>query len=177
MSDTARPSYSDLLKHPEWQRKRLEILDRAGFECEDCGDKTTTLHVHHGYYEKGLKPWEYPDESLHCLCAPCHEREQQKLARLHRLIGLMPGDLDILIGVVLARTVEDVSQWDVPFPVDSYEAAIGIGQVYHLNADAVISTVINGVTTVALLLSKSQDIALAREERYEALRLTQEEAR
>lgn len=54
-------SYYDLFKHPKWQKKRLKILELAGFECERCGAKNKTLHVHHKYYEKGLKPWEYPD--------------------------------------------------------------------------------------------------------------------
>ncbi|MCH8041761.1 MAG: hypothetical protein IH977_15675 [Nitrospinae bacterium] len=60
-----QPSYYDLLKHPKWQKKRLRIMERSGFECESCGDNESMLSVHHSYYEKGKKPWEYDDESLH----------------------------------------------------------------------------------------------------------------
>lgn len=35
------------------------------------------LHVHHTYYQKGKLPWEYPDSSLQCLCASCHEELHQ----------------------------------------------------------------------------------------------------
>jgi hypothetical protein len=34
--------YADLLKNPQWQKKRLEVLEASGWECEMCGDKTTT---------------------------------------------------------------------------------------------------------------------------------------
>lgn len=69
-------AYSDRLKDPRWQKKRLEILNRAGFMCENCGAKNKTLHVHHGYYERGLDPWEYADDTLWCLCEECHEKAE-----------------------------------------------------------------------------------------------------
>lgn len=33
----------------------------------------SNLHVHHTYYQEGLKAWEYPDNSLQTLCWECHE--------------------------------------------------------------------------------------------------------
>jgi len=45
--------YWQKLQDPRWQRKRLEILNRAEFCCESCGDTESQLQVHHGYYEKG----------------------------------------------------------------------------------------------------------------------------
>ena len=66
-------SYAEKLKDPRWQRKRLEILQRENFTCENCGDTESTLHVHNGYYEKGLEPWEYFHRTLHCLCEECHK--------------------------------------------------------------------------------------------------------
>jgi hypothetical protein len=70
-------TYSEKLKDPRWQRKRLEVLQAADFKCWDCGESTQTLHVHHCYYEKGLMPWEYPDEALKCLCEYCHAIRQE----------------------------------------------------------------------------------------------------
>ena len=62
--------YLDLLKDPRWQKKRLEILERDGWACKLCGDKESTLAVHHcGYHGK---PWESPDEELETLCEKCH---------------------------------------------------------------------------------------------------------
>lgn len=65
-------TYWEKLKDPRWQRKRLEVLNRAGFACENCYDTESTLHVHHGFYEKGHEPWDYPLETLWCLCEDCH---------------------------------------------------------------------------------------------------------
>ena len=66
-------TYSEKLKHPLWQKKRLEVLHRSSFTCGMCGSKEKTLHVHHGYYSRGAMPWEYPDDAYHCLCFDCHE--------------------------------------------------------------------------------------------------------
>lgn len=65
-------SYSELLKRPEWQKKRLEIMQRDGFRCRECGSTEKTLHVHHLIYEKGMKPWEYHDHCYITLCECCH---------------------------------------------------------------------------------------------------------
>lgn len=69
-----KKSYYEKLKDPQWQKKRLEIMERAGFECENCGEKTKTLNVHHLVYCKNVEPWGYPDKFLKCFCEDCHER-------------------------------------------------------------------------------------------------------
>jgi hypothetical protein len=66
--------YGELLIDPRWQKKRLVIFNRDGWKCRYCGDSTKTLHVHHEYYAKGKKPWEYPDNDLKTLCADCHSK-------------------------------------------------------------------------------------------------------
>lgn len=68
-------TYSELLRDPRWQRKRLEILGRDEFTCKRCGDSESTLNVHHCYYERDKTPWEYPAKSLVTLCESCHEHE------------------------------------------------------------------------------------------------------
>lgn len=65
-------SYSELLKHPKWQKKRLQILERDDFKCRICNDQETTLHVHHLKYIYNHKPWEYANEDLLTLCKDCH---------------------------------------------------------------------------------------------------------
>ena len=55
-------TYSDKLKSPKWQKKRLEILQRDNFTCFNCGDTERTLHVHHESYIKGKEPWDYTKE-------------------------------------------------------------------------------------------------------------------
>lgn len=71
----AKKKYSEKLKDPRWQKKRLKILERDDWKCQTCGDPKETLHVHHLYYEKDRDPWDYPDESLITLCADCHAEE------------------------------------------------------------------------------------------------------
>ncbi len=63
-------TYSEKLRDPRWQKKRLEILNRDGFACRLCGDKETELHIHHKKYHGD--PWEAKDENLETLCKDCH---------------------------------------------------------------------------------------------------------
>ena len=66
-----KKTYSEKLKDPKWQKKRLEILERDGFKCLYCGDEETTLHVHHKKYNGN--PWEAKDDDLESLCEHCHK--------------------------------------------------------------------------------------------------------
>lgn len=68
-----KPSYSDLLKSPKWQKKRLEILNRDNFTCQLCGDTETQLQVHHKRYITGNDPWEYGNNDLITACQDCHK--------------------------------------------------------------------------------------------------------
>ena len=65
-------TYSEKLKDPRWQRKRLEIMSRDYFACTECGDHKSTLNVHHWRYKKD--PWEADDNDLTTLCERCHGR-------------------------------------------------------------------------------------------------------
>jgi hypothetical protein len=67
-------NYSDKLKHPRWQRKRLEVLNRDGFKCAQCGNAEVTLHVHHKRYDRNKEPWDYALTDLITLCDPCHQQ-------------------------------------------------------------------------------------------------------
>lgn len=71
-------NYSELLKDPRWQKKRLEIMQRDGFACALCMDEKSTLHVHHKKYINGRAPWEYEDKFLITLCDSCHEKQHGK---------------------------------------------------------------------------------------------------
>jgi hypothetical protein len=65
-------SYSEKLKNPEWQKKRLEVLNRDNLTCQLCFDEKTELHVHHKKYIKGKEPWDIPTSNLQTLCKHCH---------------------------------------------------------------------------------------------------------
>lgn len=76
----AKSKYAELLQHPLWQRKRLEIMARDFFECRICKAKDDTLHVHHRHYLPNRQPWDYPHELLVTLCKNCHAKEEQAVA-------------------------------------------------------------------------------------------------
>lgn len=69
-------NYFEKLKDPRWQKKRLAIMQRDDFTCQECGAKDKTLHVHHKTYIYGNDPWDYPDKNLITLCENCHEVEE-----------------------------------------------------------------------------------------------------
>ncbi len=95
--------WKDQYKHPLWQKKRLEALEKAEYSCQKCYDGESTLHVHHKRYIKGRKIWEYAVDELSVLCEGCHQETHAEqdalkeiLARLHpeglaEIVGLVAG--------------------------------------------------------------------------------------
>lgn len=66
-------TYQQQIKHPNWQKKRLEVLEANKFQCKVCKAKDQELHVHHPVYKRGAMIWEYTKEELECLCFKCHK--------------------------------------------------------------------------------------------------------
>jgi hypothetical protein len=62
-------NYTQKLKNPKWQKRRLAVLERAKWRCEDCGEDASELQVYHCAYVRALEPWEHGDDLLMCLCA------------------------------------------------------------------------------------------------------------
>ena len=74
--------YSEKMKDPRWQRKRLEILQRDNWSCTECWEIEKPLHVHHRYYIPGREPWDYPPFCLITLCDECHAEKKDNAIRL-----------------------------------------------------------------------------------------------
>lgn len=85
-------AYGIKLRDPRWQKKRLQVLDRAQWRCEACGDTESTLHVHHKPYFKGRDPWEYDNDQLAVLCESCHEFTHETPDVLLDVISRLPLD-------------------------------------------------------------------------------------
>lgn len=84
--------YSNLLKDPRWQRKRLETMERDNFTCQLCFHRDKSLNVHHKRYIPGALPWEYPLSDLITLCEDCHgkyHREIRKTKAMARILSKM----------------------------------------------------------------------------------------
>lgn len=121
---TAMSDFFELYKRPEWQRKRLEVMEAARFECENCGEKERTLNVHHKFYVKGRKPWEYDDEDLTCLCEPCHKEQTAKINQLKVITGRLPLQLfEQVLGFAKLAEIETHNGGD--FTLDSYDEVVG----------------------------------------------------
>lgn len=103
-------------KHPNWQKKRLEVMSLSHFQCDNCGDADTTLNVHHKFYISGRDPWEYENHELQCLCEPCHQSIHAMGERLNSTIQKYKAhesyDPHILIGFL------EGLMCDGPWPVD-----------------------------------------------------------
>lgn len=81
-------SYSEKLKDPRWQQRRLTIFQRDNWTCQLCQDRQTTLNVHHLVYHE--EPWDALDEELITYCEDCHiiSEKFKKQKEKHLLIGI-----------------------------------------------------------------------------------------
>ena len=110
-----KATYADQLKHPFWQKKRLDVLNSANFQCECCGEKEKTLHVHHKHYIKGRLAWEYEDSELEALCADCHESAHISKERIDAAISQFPSVMLGRIGSLLIGYGDeyvDTAMWE-----------------------------------------------------------------
>ena len=126
---SARLTYGEQLKHPSWQRKRLEALDHYGFQCNNCGAEDKTLHVHHKLYVKGRQVWEYEISELEALCDECHGiahavklEINQKLAEADSYF--LESVLELLKGFF-----EDLDQKHVPIGFKDFTCGIASGRL------------------------------------------------
>jgi|ERR1035437_80962 formyltetrahydrofolate synthetase len=83
-------TYSESLKDPRWQKKRLKLLEAANWECSACGCKEDTLEIHHTYYAFGVPIWDHEDQFLRVVCSSCHKQHQEMMNHAYRVIGLVP---------------------------------------------------------------------------------------
>lgn len=116
-------TYYEKLRSPQWQRKRLEIMERDSFTCQCCETKEKNLQIHHVYYLPNKKPWEYDNESLITLCCDCHDEITARTPRYMmksktpslmmvntHLLDLSDDDTDFPIVVELAWSLHTIKK-------------------------------------------------------------------
>ena len=100
--------YSEKLKDPRWQKKRLEIFNRDNFACRGCHCDFEMLAVHHAKYLPNTEPWDYPDCLLITLCESCHESERDNRRDIEQFLleqlrerGFLVRDIENLAGRIM----------------------------------------------------------------------------
>ena len=110
-------TYQEKLKDPRWQKKRLEILERDEWLCQNCMDDERTLHVHHTRYSAG-DPWDCPDDYLITLCESCHMvEESDKNFDFYSLVsdtGITRKHLKCLLGIIKFKIINNRSDFKSP---------------------------------------------------------------
>ena len=64
-------TYTEKLRHPKWQKKRLQVLEKDDWKCRICRSGEKFLQVHHKAY-RPVDPWDYQADELEALCLDCH---------------------------------------------------------------------------------------------------------
>lgn len=108
-------NYHEQLRHPLWQRRRLEVLSAAGFVCVRCGSADRQLHAHHKIYLRGRTLWDYADDLLECLCDECHDLAHAGKGRIDMLLAQhptseLPAIARLMEGLGRAMTAESPQQ-------------------------------------------------------------------
>ena len=142
MTTTFLAKYRD----PRWQRLRLKVMEEAGFQCQECCDKTETLNVHHKLYRKDANPWDYELEELICLCNSCHEYIHEQKNRLNTAIANSDWNLlDYLVGYA------EASNCDGPegnIHISSPTMAAGVANYFCITVDEVMAICVNDYVTL-----------------------------
>lgn len=84
-----KKTYYEQLKSPRWQERRLSIMERDNFTCQECGDTESELNVHHKVYIENRNAWDYPNPMLITLCEPCHKKIHAQMNAINEMIGFM----------------------------------------------------------------------------------------
>lgn len=126
-------AYREQLLHPNWQKRRLEMLNQYSFQCGNCGDKESTLHVHHRRYVKGRMVWEYQDMELEVLCEGCHKQHHadQELMQNMLFEAAIGGEpvaqaVGLLGGFFAGNVCIDPDLEDAAIKVDGHSHDLGI---------------------------------------------------
>ena len=102
MRSTPTSAYRELLRRSEWQKKRLQILERDNWRCVWCHDANVNLQVDHKRYERGKMPWEIGDQYLQTLCERCHVRATNLRDRIRDLVA----DMNLYELPIIITTIE-----------------------------------------------------------------------
>ena len=79
-------SYSEQLRTPEWKAFRQRVIDVNGRACRACRRSDKIIQVHHLFYEKTRKPWDYELNEVTVLCEDCHASMHDELQKFRKFV-------------------------------------------------------------------------------------------
>lgn len=134
MSTSFLAKYRD----PRWQRLRLEVMEEAGFQCQECYSETETLNVHHRLYRKGADPWEYDLDELVCLCQDCHRYIHELKKRIDLVLSReCTQGLEYFVGYLEASVYEGLEK-DARILTTTNSMAKGVADCFDIPVQKVI---------------------------------------
>lgn len=92
--------FKKLYRNKKWFEFAENVKIRDSFKCVRCGrgKYEVVLQVHHQFYIKDLKPWEYSLSDCITLCRGCHAEEHSKVEPRRGWTLISMNDLGDLIG-------------------------------------------------------------------------------
>ena len=79
IGDESKPLEVENLRFSrKWSDKTKDFLLVYFYEESFLGQDLTDLNIHHKYYIKGHKPWEYDADALIALCVDCHLKTHEQ---------------------------------------------------------------------------------------------------
>lgn len=126
--------WKDQYKHPNWQKKRLEALELAGFECQNCGDGESQLQVHHVRYKKGSLIWDYEPTELSVLCEKCHDDAHRSKETINDYCLMNGAGSERVIAELI--TGYSIYTESLPHIMSSHLEVVGYGAGYLSNLEA-----------------------------------------
>jgi len=84
-------------------------MQKADYQCQDCGNKEKQLNVHHQYYISKRDPWQYPDWALKCLCKDCHDERH----KIDEGCEIRIAPFEDMYGFLQEGSADDWETWDL----------------------------------------------------------------
>lgn len=129
ISEKPYRSYYEKLRDPRWQQMRLKIMERDGFACQSCGDKSSSLNVHHCVpYKKGADPWDYDLWDLTTLCEKCHNKISANVTFCNTVI--MSLSRDVKSSEIITNLMIEISEMGST-TVDAVKSIIQLARVIN----------------------------------------------
>lgn len=75
-------------KSTRWKKKRMKILRRDSFLCQECkryGKHVEAVTVHHIKHAEEFPELAYQDDNLISLCSACHNRQHPEKANTGKM--------------------------------------------------------------------------------------------